>query len=118
MAEGFEKEYSDDGFWEKLKRFAMSAGKEVVEKALWLYYLANDKSASTKSRALAVGGLGYFIFPLDAIPDVTPLVGFADDLGVLAMSVAIVLVNLTPAHRRQAQEKLAEWFPGDDNPPI
>ena len=32
--------YSDSSFWDKLKHFALSAGKEVIEKALWLYYAA------------------------------------------------------------------------------
>jgi hypothetical protein len=31
---GFEKEYSESRFWEKVMAYARSAGKEVVEKAL------------------------------------------------------------------------------------
>ena len=33
-------EYSDSSFWDKVKKFALTAGKEVIEKALWLYYAA------------------------------------------------------------------------------
>jgi hypothetical protein len=36
-------DYSDDSFWEKLKQFALKAGKELVEKALWLYYAAKQE---------------------------------------------------------------------------
>ncbi len=32
--------YSDESFWEKVKKFAKVAGKEVIEKSLWLYYAA------------------------------------------------------------------------------
>jgi hypothetical protein len=34
--------YSEDSFWEKLKNFAVKAGGEVVEKALQLYYAAQE----------------------------------------------------------------------------
>jgi hypothetical protein len=33
---GFDQDYSDQGFWEKILGFALAAGKEVIEKALWL----------------------------------------------------------------------------------
>ena len=41
----YEDAYSDDGFWDKLKHYAKIAGKEVVEKALLLYYAGNEEDA-------------------------------------------------------------------------
>jgi hypothetical protein len=38
----YEKEFSDEGLWGKIKNYAKSAGKEVIEKALWLYYAAQN----------------------------------------------------------------------------
>jgi uncharacterized membrane protein YkvA (DUF1232 family) len=38
------------------------------------------------------GALVYFIAPIDAIPDLTPLVGFTDDLGALAAALAMVSI--------------------------
>ena len=36
--------YSDSSFWDKVTRYAVSAGREVVEKALVLYFtLGNDR---------------------------------------------------------------------------
>ena len=40
--EDYTKAYSEAGFWQKLKRFAAAAGREVVEKALLLYYAGQD----------------------------------------------------------------------------
>ncbi|WP_306589790.1 YkvA family protein [Geothrix sp. 21YS21S-4] len=80
--QGFSNEYSDERFWEKLKRYAKTAGKEVIEKALWLYYAAQEKETPLWAKAVCYGALGYFISPIDAIPDVTPVVGYADDLSV------------------------------------
>lgn len=39
-------------------------------------------------KALIIGAIGYIIFPLDLIPDITPLVGYTDDLASVAGIVA------------------------------
>jgi len=36
--EDYAKEYSKQSFWAKLGKYAIVAGKQVVEKALILYY--------------------------------------------------------------------------------
>ena len=107
----YEKAYSRESFREKVAAFAPAAGKEVIRKALTLYRCLRDPDTPTWARARIVGALGYFIFPLDAIPDVVPLTGFSDDLGVLALALATVAFHIKPEHKRQAQEKLAGWFP-------
>ena len=43
-------------------------------------------------KALIIGAIGYIIFPLDLIPDITPLVGYTDDLASVAGVVAAVSV--------------------------
>jgi hypothetical protein len=74
---GFEKEYSDQGFWDKVITHAKAAGKEVIEKALWLYYAAQAPQTPAWAKGVIYGALGYFIFPVDAIPDPTPVVGIS-----------------------------------------
>jgi uncharacterized membrane protein YkvA (DUF1232 family) len=54
--------------------------------------------------------LGYFIFPIDAIPDVTPVVGYADDLGTLAAAIATVAVYINDKVKINAANKLRDWF--------
>lgn len=107
---GFEKEYSDQGFWDKLIRFAWNAGREVIEKALLLYFAAQSADTPTWAKSVIFGALGYFISPVDAVPDVTPIVGFTDDLGVLAAAVATVIAYITPEVKHKAKEKMALWF--------
>lgn len=36
---------------------------------------------------LAIAAITYFVWPLDAIPDVTPIIGYVDDAGVIAFVV-------------------------------
>ena len=105
-----EQHYSETNFWDKLKHYALAAGKELVEKALWLYYAAQNPSTPTWAKSVMYGALGYFILPLDAIPDITPLIGYSDDLGVLAAALAAVSMYITDEVKQQAQQKLAAWF--------
>ena len=106
----YSAQYSDESFWDKLLRFSKAAGAEVVERALQLYYAAHDPETPTWAKGVIYGALGYFIFPADAIPDVIPVVGYADDLGVLAAAVAAVALYITPVVKEKARAKMKDWF--------
>jgi len=106
----YAKDYSEESYWEKINGFAKGAGKEVVEKALQLYYSMQASNTPTWAKAVIIAALGYFISPLDAIPDIVPFVGFADDLGVLAAAIATVATYITDDVKAKAEAKLAEWF--------
>lgn len=108
--QGFIKKYSENGFWEKVVKFAKTAGKEVIEKALWLYYAAENPKTPTWAKTIIYGALGYFIFPVDAIPDLSPVVGYADDLGVLASAIATVSFYINEDVKALATQKLKDWF--------
>ena len=41
----YQDAFSEGRFWDKLKYYARSAGREVVEKALLLYYAAQEEKA-------------------------------------------------------------------------
>ena len=107
---GFEKEYSESRFREKVMTYARTAGKEVVEKALWLYFSAQDPKTPAWARSVIYGALGYFIFPLDAIPDLTPIAGYADDLGVLVAALATVAIYVNEEVKTKAAAKIRAWF--------
>lgn len=107
---GYESDYSEPAFWDKVLGYGKSAGTEVVEKALWLFYASLAPRTPAWAKRVIYGALGYFIFPLDAIPDLAPLVGFADDLGVLAAAVATVALYIDDEVKAQAALKLREWF--------
>lgn len=105
--------YSESDLWDKISKFAKSAGKDVIEKALILFYAASDPDTPKKAKAIIFSALGYFILPLDAIPDITPILGFSDDLGAIALALATVAAHIKPEHRDAAKQKIAQWF-GDD----
>ena len=57
-----------------------------------------------------LGALGYFILPLDIIPDVILGLGFTDDLAALAWALFTLKKYITPEIERKARERLREWF--------
>ena len=81
-----------------------------MEPALKMYYAAMDSDTPAWAKATIFAALGYFIFPIDAIPDVAPVVGYADDLGVLASALATTAANIKDDHVKKAKETLARWF--------
>ncbi|MBR3612735.1 MAG: DUF1232 domain-containing protein [Bacteroidaceae bacterium] len=105
----YEKHYSEPKLWDKIKNFAKNAGKEVIYNVLLLYYALQSDQVSAKEKAVIIGALGYFILPIDLIPDVIPVVGYSDDLAVL-IAVIKLLTCVDDDVKRQAKEKLAEWF--------
>ena len=110
IGDGFEKHYSDEKFWAKVWKHAKKAGRPVMEKALLLYYAL--PAAPIWAKSVIVSALGYFIWPLDVIPDFTPPapVGYSDDLLVMAMALAAVAMHFTPEVKAKAEAKLREWF--------
>lgn len=102
--------YSDEDFWKKLKDFGRKAGIKVVYGALLLYYVLKDPLTKGADRAKILGALGYFILPLDLIPDWIPVAGYADDLAALTWGIYCVAKNITPEVKANAAAKLHEWF--------
>ena len=60
------------------------------------------------ARATAYGALGYFILPLDTIPDFLAIVGFTDDIAVLTAAIALAQSHITDEHREKARSALSE----------
>ena len=106
----YSEKYSEDNFWNKIKKFAKKAGKTVIEKALTLYYVARDSDTPMWAKTTIYGALGYFISPVDVIPDIIPVTGYSDDLGVLAAAIATVAVYIKDEHVEKAKDTLKRWF--------
>ncbi|MBJ6126570.1 YkvA family protein [Microvirga splendida] len=93
-------------FWEKLKRVA---GKiPFAEDLVAAFYCATDPSTPSRVKLILIGAIAYFVFPTDAITDLLPLIGFADDAAVLAAAITQVAGSITEEHREKARTTLAE----------
>ena len=102
--------YSPSKLWDKIKSVARKAGVKAIYAALLLYYVATDENVSKEDKLKIYGALGYFILPIDLIPDFTPVIGYTDDITALLWALRVVWSNVTPAIKAKARNKLNEWF--------
>lgn len=108
--EKFGKHYSENGLKQKIKKVAKIAGGKIINTALLLYYVLKSKEVSIADKAKICGALGYFILPLDFIPDFIPIAGYGDDLATLIWAIHTIRSNTTPEMKNEAQKQLNKWF--------
>jgi len=106
----FEKFFTEESLWKKISTFSKVAGIKVVYVALLLYYIMTDRLVGVKTKLSIAAALGYFILPTDAILDLTPLIGYTDDFGVMIFVLTQVASNITPEIKEKARVRLAGWF--------
>jgi uncharacterized membrane protein YkvA (DUF1232 family) len=68
------------------------------------------KGVNLKTKLLIVAALGYFILPADAIFDLTPIIGYSDDLGVLLFTLKQISSVITKEVKENARNKMSDWF--------
>jgi uncharacterized membrane protein YkvA (DUF1232 family) len=93
-------------FWQKFKRVA---GKiPFAEDLVAAYFCATDPSTPSRVKLVLLGAIAYFVFPTDAIADILPLIGFADDAAVLAAAITQVAGSITEEHKEMARKTLTD----------
>lgn len=70
------------------------------------YYCALDAETPIKVKLVLFSALGYFVLPVDAVPDVITGLGFADDATVLATAMSIVGSHIREPHRAATRRLL------------
>jgi uncharacterized membrane protein YkvA (DUF1232 family) len=108
----YSNKYSKNKFWNKIKKFAFDAGKKTVKIALSLFYCLNDPDTPAWAKTFIIGALGYFIFPADIIPDLTPPppTGYADDVAIMLQVIKIIGDNLKKEHIKEAEKTTNNIF--------
>lgn len=99
--------YDNNRLKEKLLSCLKYLGEEGLRNALRLYYTLKKPDLPAHARAVILGALGYFILPLDAIPDLLPVLGLTDDIGILAAAVATVAIHMDDDVKAKAEARLA-----------
>lgn len=92
------------GFWPKIRRTA--ARIPFAGQALSVWFAARDPETPTAAKGLMLGGLAYFVLPIDAIPDIFAGIGFTDDAAVIAALIATLGANIKKRHLDQARTAL------------
>lgn len=96
---------------DKLRPWALKAGRAAARPLLQFYYVMDDDDTSTLDRALIYAAIIYIILPFDLIPRVA-----YKFLGVLDDGVAMLFVykklkdKITPEINAKVEYMLNEWF--------
>ena len=87
-------EFVESNIWTKLE----AVGKKIsfAKDILALVNYMRDPLVSWYRKAIVVAALIYFISPIDTIPDLTPLFGYLDDLGVITALLKFLGSELIP----------------------
>lgn len=121
MTSDYSRYYTPEALTTKIRKFAKKAGSKVTYYVLLLYNVMNNKSTPVSARLYIAAALGYFILPTDIVPDLLPILGFTDDLGVLLFALKKVADHVTPEIKLMSKEKCLQLFrlnnedPGSEN---
>ena len=94
----------------KIKSSLKLVGREAISHAFILYYTLRAPETPLWCRTVIVGSLSYFISMIDGIPDLTPFLGYTDDIAVMAAAVATLSQYITPEIKSKADEKTGQLF--------
>ena len=96
---------------DKLRPWALKAGRVTTRPLLQFYYVLEDDSTSTVDRLLIYGAIIYTILPMDLLPRaVFKFLGILDD-GMAVLYVYKKVKNkLTPEINAKVDNTLNEWF--------
>ena len=110
LIEKYRDKFSEIQLWSKLKNYAKEAGLKTVYTALLLFYAYKRSDTPAWAKRVVVGVLGYFISPIDVLPDLTPLIGYTDDIGMLSFGLVTIACYVNDEVKTNAREKLTKWF--------
>ena len=111
----YEKLYSEESLMTKISRFAKKAGLNTTYYVLLLYQTLISGKTPLKDKAVVIGALGYFICPIDLIPDMMIGTGFLDDASVLLYALSMISESITPDIKSEAKNILHQIFDFEDN---
>ena len=96
---------------DKLRPWALKAGRVATRPLLQFYYVMDDDNTSTLDRVLIYAAIVYTILPMDFIPSVIyKFLGILDD-GVAMLFVYKKIKNkITPEINAKVEDTLNEWF--------
>ncbi len=86
-------------------------GAQLIYATLLLYYAYQQPDTPKWAKTTIIGALGYLLSPIDAIPDLTPFLGFTDDLGVVMFGLVSIACYIDNDVRTRARVQVLNVIP-------
>ncbi len=102
--------FTEFGMWKKIRGYASKTGQQTIYTVLLLFYAYKRSDTPIWAKNIIIGTIGYFISPIDALPDLTPIIGYTDDIGVLSFGLVTIACYVNESVRSQAKAQLGKWF--------
>lgn len=93
-----------------IERFFKKMGIKVVYSALLLFHAYQSKDTPKWAKNVIIGALAYFVSPIDGIPDLSPFLGFTDDMGILSFGLVTIACYIDKEVRVKAKSNLSRFF--------
>ena len=94
--------------WDKLKRWAEALKKD----GLTLWFCCQHRDMPWLPKILAIAVVGYFLSPIDLIPDFIPVLGYLDELILLPLSIYFILKLVPDPVLTECRAQAAAWIAG------
>ena len=98
----------------RILSIAKKAGKIIIQNALTLYYTLNSDAPRWVKVIIAMA-LAYLVAPIDSIPDLIPVLGFSDDLGLLITVLSKIAIHIKDEYHQQARQDVDRIFDQNSN---
>lgn len=89
-SEKYSEHYSEDRFLKKVSRLTKKKSLDGVIKAFILYYTISAPTTPKWVVINIIPCLGYFILPIDLVPDFLVGVGFIDDIAAFGITLKMM----------------------------
>lgn len=84
-------------------------GYKLAYMALLQYHAYNNPKTPRWAKNIILGSLGYLLNPFDAIVDVTPFIGYTDDIGILSFALVTISAYINDDVKINARKQLQSW---------
>jgi len=78
--------------------------------ALLMYYAFKRKETPAWAKRIVMGAFVYLFSPIDAIPDLAPIIGYTDDMGVMFYGLVLIAAYINHDVRASALHTLESWI--------
>ena len=96
---------------DKLRPWALKAGRMATRPLLQFYYVMDDEKTSTLDRVLIYAAIIYTILPMDFLPrSIYKFLGVLDDGVAMLYVYKKIKDKITPAINAKVEDTLDEWF--------
>lgn len=110
----YQRAFSEKAFWKKWQDYVNKLGTKALYTLLLLFYAYRRKETPYWAKSIVIGTIGYLLTPIDAIPDLTPILGYTDDIGILSFGLVTIACYVNADVRESARQKLSQWVPNPD----